>query len=547
MHVNQESEAKNAPRWSRKAVHAPAGKPYRLVYEHRPSSMGELLLEMRRWSDREILVQGDRRVRAFEFERLVAQAARRVRDSGLSAGDRVLLLGFNSIEWVCLFWALQSIGAVAALGNAWWSREEIAGAIGLVGPKLIIANENFGLPQSVPLAAFFESFDDEAEAELTLPHIEEDDPALILFSSGTTGSPKGVLMSQRAVVGNLQNLLVLTGTLPHELPADHVGTKNLLTVPLFHGAGVQTMCSTFLQGGTVILLRGKFDAGEALDLIQTERVTVWGGIPTMVIRALEHPRMATADVSSVRSIPLGGAAVSPELSTRIPQAFPGVKQNVGSLYGLTEAGGILASGKGRDISDHPGRVGKPLPVVEIRIENPDSSGAGEIIARTPTIPDGYLGEGPIADADGWVASGDIGKVDKDGWLYVVGRSKDVIIRGGENIASANVERCLNLHPNVQEVAVLALPHADLGEEVGAAVVLRPDAGDVSEEDLRSFTREHLASYEVPTRWWFRSLPLPLNAMGKVARKVLLDEWLSRLAEDVPSGDGSPASEAGARV
>ncbi|GAA1779982.1 class I adenylate-forming enzyme family protein [Pseudarthrobacter sulfonivorans] len=545
MEDRHEYGSHETPRWSRHAVPAPAGKPYKRVYEHRPSSMGELLLEMRRWSDREILVQGDRRLQTREFEQLVAAAAQRMRDRGVGPGDRVMLLGFNSIEWVCAFWALQSLGAVAALGNAWWSREEINGAISLLSPKIVIANNNFGLAGSVPFSELFESSDLEPAGELTITHVNEDDPALVLFSSGTTGSPKGVLMSQRAVVGNLQNLLVLTGRLPNELPAEHVGTRNLLTVPLFHGAGVQTMCSTFLQGGTVTLLRGKFDAGEVLDLIESERITVWGGIPTMVIRALEHPRMATADVSSVKSIPLGGAAVSAELRARIPKAFPGVKKKVGSLYGLTEAGGILASGTGSDISDHPGRVGKPLPVVEIRIDKRDAGGIGEISARTPTVPDGYLGEGPIADPEGWVASGDLGRVDEDGWLYVVGRSKEIIIRGGENIASANVERCLTSHPGVGEAAVIALPHAELGEEVGAAVLLRPEADAVTESDLTAFAREHLANYEVPTRWWFRSTPLPLNAMGKVARKVLLEEWPTENAER-PRLEEAAAPGAGGR-
>jgi long-chain acyl-CoA synthetase len=245
----------------------------------------------------------------------------------------------------------------------------------------------------------------------------------------------------------------------------------------------------------------------------------------MVTRVLDHPDFTGRDVSSVSSVPMGGSAVSPELRNRVATAFPGVKSRVGSLYGLTEAGGVLAAGSGKDVAGRPGCVGRALPVVELRIANPDGDGIGEIQARTPTSTGGYLGEdGALADPDGWINSGDLGRIDEDGWLYVTGRSKDVIIRGGENVGAVHVEERLLTHPDVLEAAVVALPHADLGEEVAAAIVLRPDAA-VQVADLEAHARQGLARYEVPTAWWVRAASLPLNASGKVLRREVRREWL----------------------
>ena len=180
-------------------------------------------------------------------------------------------------------------------------------------------------------------------------------------------------------------------------------------MPLFHLAGIQTSCPALLTGGTVVFLSGRFDPAEVLPLIERERVRVWGSVPTMVSRVLDHPDLACRDVSSLRSVPMGGAAVSPELRQRVAASFPGVRAGAGSLYGLTEAGGVLAAGSGRDLDDRPGCVGRALPVVELRIAPAGPDGVGEIQARTPTQTDGYLGDPePLADPDGWISTGDLG-------------------------------------------------------------------------------------------------------------------------------------------
>jgi len=194
------------------------------------------------------------------------------------------------------------------------------------------------------------------------------------------------------------------------------------------------------------------------------------------------------------------------------------------MYGLTEVGGVLATGSGDDVQGRPGCVGRPLSTVEIRLSNAEASGIGEIMARTPTATCGYLGDpSRLDDADGWIATGDLGRFDEDGRLYIVGRSKDMIIRGGENVASVHVERCLRTHPAVAEVAVVGLPHADLGEEVAAAVVIRTGAS-ATEEELRVHAASQLARFEVPSRWWLRHEPLPTNATGKVLKREVTAVW-----------------------
>jgi long-chain acyl-CoA synthetase len=450
----------------------------------------------------------------------------------LSPGDRVMLQGFNRIEWVVCFWALHCLGVTVALGNAWWSAQETADAIRLVSPRLVIAERDAPTPspakvswltfaQAVELAGQLAA--SKAEPPLRITPVDEEAAAVIIFSSGTTGEPKGAVLSHRAVIANIQSLLQMTGRLPSQLDASHSGTVNLVTMPLFHQGGMQISVMTLLTGGTVVFLRGKFDPVEVLQVMQSEKVRAWGSVPTMVSRVLQHPAFASYDTHSVSSIQMGGAPIPHELREQVAIGFPNSRRRVGSMYGLTETG-VVATGAGADIADRPGCVGRPLPMAEIVIAHPDSHGVGEIKVRTASAMTGYLNEpAPIADADGWIASGDLGRFDDEGRLYVVGRSKDMIIRGGENVASAHVERCIRTHPDVLEVAVVPLPHADLGEEVAAAVVLKPGSSPTVEE-LKAHLADRLARFEIPSRWWLRHDPLPLNATGKVVKLDVLARW-----------------------
>jgi long-chain acyl-CoA synthetase len=547
------------PRWGREVAPGTAGGHPCLVYARRPGSLVQLLSGAGRWAEREFLVQGERRLSYGAFTGAVARVAAHLRGLGVRPGERIMLLGFNQIEWVVAFWAAQALGAVTVLGNAWWSEAETASALDQAAPVLVLASQPaaaeqpasaarvLGLDALRPLVDASGPAAPGLAAPGPLP-VTEDDPALIMFSSGTTGTARGVVMSHRSVIANLQNLLVLTGRLPAELPPGHPGTVSLLTVPLFHLAGIQTSCTTLLTGGKLVFLSGRFDPAEVLRLIEHERVRVWGSVPTMVSRVLDHPDLARRDLSSLRSVPMGGAAVSPELRHRVATSFPGVKSGAGSLYGLTEAGGVLAAGSGPDLDGRPGCVGRALPVVELRIAGPGPDGTGEIQARTPTATDGYLGDPvPLADPEGWISTGDLGRIGAPGWLYVTGRSKDIIIRGGENIACAHVEQALLRHPDVLEAAVVGLPDADLGEEVGAVAVLRPGARAGAAE-LHGHARSELARFEQPARWWLRRDPLPVNATGKILRREIRSAWLARGGGDLTdlSGQAGPAPGGNAR-
>jgi acyl-CoA synthetase (AMP-forming)/AMP-acid ligase II len=245
----------------------------------------------------------------------------------------------------------------------------------------------------------------------------------------------------------------------------------------------------------------------------------------MIGRVIDHPDLSLRDTSSLRSVTVSGTHVSPQLIDQVRQAFPTARRNAGTIYGMTEAGGTLTAATGKDLASRPGTVGRPFPVVELKIKDPDSSGKGEIVARSPTNMTGYLGsaEPSVVDAAGWLHTGDIGRIDDEGYLFIEGRIKDVIIRGGENIACPNVEAALGQHPAVADVAVIGLPDDEFGEVVAAVVVLR-DGVEVRADDLEAFASESLAYFEVPSRWWLRREQLPTNATGKVVKQALREAW-----------------------
>lgn len=527
------TEQSSPPRWGRDIeVTTALGYPCRM-YTPRPRALAELLLDARRWRGREFIVQGEQRLSFEAFEAAVAGAAQRLREAGLGQGGRVFLHGNNRVGWLLGFWAAQVLGAATVLGNTFWSDGETEAALDKARPGLVVTDR-------APDEALFQGrrvvgFDAlEAEigagdgAELPSCDVDGEDLAIVMFSSGTMGAATGVKMTHRGVIANIHNVLALTGRLPDELPNDLTkggqGTVSLLASPLFHLAGIQIQINTLLTGGKLVFLDGRFEPAGALRVIERERVRVWGGIPAMVARVIDAPGFADFDTSSVASISMGGAAITQELRDKIAAAFPATAKRVGSLYGCTEAGGVLAAGSGRDTDGKPGCVGRALPVVELRIDKPDGEGVGEIVARTPTLTAGFLGDDtPPADAEGWVRSGDLGRLDGDGFLYVVGRSKDIIIRGGENIAAGHVEKQLLSHPDVLEAAVVAVPDDELGEEVGARLVLAaPDA--VTEADLADYLSGRLGRFEIPTHWRFGTEPLPLNPSGKVDKGRIVAEW-----------------------
>lgn len=499
-------------------------------YRRRPESLAHLLGDLSRWADRVALVAGDRRITYAEHLEDIDAVALELTRRGVGPGDRVMVLAANSPEWVTAFWAVVRVGAVVVLGNAWWSASEITHAIASVRPALVVADERRAAMLASDQAVLSVDRVRELMAEQPSGRVRDervpadDDDAMVIFTSGTEGKAKGVRLSHRSVVSNVQNLLVRTRRLPNALPADHQGTVSLMCLPLFHIGGIQTLIAGQLSGGRMLFLDGRFDPEEVLGLIQRERVRFFGGVPTMISRVLDCPSLPDYDTSSIVSIAMGGSMVVPELAERIKRGFPSAQKSVTSIYGQTEGGGALTAAGGTDLLDRPGCVGKPLPLTEMRILTPDADGVGEILVHSPTLMTGFVDGAPTPiDPEGWLHTGDLGRFDEDGYLYIVGRSREIIIRAGENIAPGNVENRLLAHPAVQDVAVVALPHPDLGEEVGAAVVLRPGA-TVGVAELTAFAAEELARFEIPSRWWIGIDALPLNATQKVSKRDIVATW-----------------------
>jgi long-chain acyl-CoA synthetase len=474
----------------------------------------------------------------FDHEAAVGRVTAHLAGLGIGVGDRVAILAANCPEWVVTFFATLELGAIAVPCNGWWSEEEVAHACTIAGPAVIVADA----PRAdrLPVGSRVVLMDDlrrsangdgptEGVPDAAIAE-DEDRPAVILFTSGTTGFAKGVTLSHRAVVANVQNLLVVSRRLPHQLLDDHPASVTLTGLPFFHIGAIQMLLRPFMSGARLVFPEGKFDAGEVLRLMETERVNSWAAVPTMVERVLAHPDLATRDVTSVRGIVLGGAPVSTELLERLSEAFPNAARGVGQVYGLSEAGGVISSGVAKDLANHRGSSGRVVPVAEVQIADPDDQGVGEILARSPAVMDGYWGdaEDPVLTPEGWLRTGDLGWIDDEGFLYVTGRKKDMIIRGGENIAPSRIESCLLECPGVREAAIVGLAHRELGEEVGAIVVLEASV-KTSAEDLEAFVRPNLAHFEVPARWWLRSDELPKNDAGKILKYRLREEWAARLA------------------
>jgi long-chain acyl-CoA synthetase len=514
--------------WGTTLVRDESGPYPRQVYDRRRTSMCQLLLDARRWRGRIFVRQGDRTLSYSGLEPSVAAAAQRLAAAGVTQGSVVLLSAVSSIEWVVAFWAVLAGGGCVALGNFWWSPSELAGAIADLQPVLVIADAPRLMLVPAGVAALgIDSMDPAALAgadELVAAEVAEDDPAMIVFTSGSTGRPKGAILSHRGIIAAHHNLLLRTGRLPHMLDADSRAVVSLLTSPLFHLGGVGPLITGMLVGGKVVFLSGKFDAVEVLELIQSEHVTVWGGVPTTMQRVLALPSVGSYDTSTLRTVGLGGAPMPPGLLARVQEVFPNVSRGISEVYGMTETNGVVASAAGRVLDERPGTAGRPMPGVEVRIRDPDARGDGEILVRGPTVMLGYAGDPPGAslDDEGFFATGDVGRLDGDGYLYVTGRAKDVIIRGGENIAAVHVEEAIASHPLVREVAVVGLAHEDLGEEVGAAVVAT-DA--LKGGELRAHLAGIVGYFEIPTRWWLTRSDLPTTAFGKIDKKRVKREWI----------------------
>jgi acyl-CoA synthetase (AMP-forming)/AMP-acid ligase II len=512
--------APSLQRWGHEiTIEQVKGVPFR-IYSRRPRRIEEILAFADRWGSRPHIVQGGRELTFDGLRSAVGRKARYLSESGVTRRQRVLILGWNSPDWIVNFWACLAVGAVPVLANAWWSEVEVGAALRLTQPVLTLADPHGAA--KLPSACSQGRWEADTDGDSTIPDLadrsqDEDDPGIVIFTSGTEGRPKAAVLPHRSLLANLQMLLHISHRLPHELTADS-GDVALHTGPLFHIGGSQMLLRSVTVGNTIVMPTGRFDPGEALELIERHEVTRWAAVPTMASRLISHPDARTRDLRSLRALTLGGAPIHPELLERIAAVLPGVNTGVPSGYGLTENGGQATAASGRDTVARPGTAGRPLPCVELRLEPRDGVTDGEILVRSPTQMSGYAGtvESPIDD-DGWLHTGDLGRFDDEGYLWITGRCKDLIIRGGENIAPAAVEQALMSIPGVAEAAVIGVPHSDLGEEVVAFVV---ENGQHTPETLSETLRGSVASFAVPTQWHLQQESLPVNHTGKVDKPAL---------------------------
>ncbi|MFE1782817.1 class I adenylate-forming enzyme family protein [Streptomyces sp. NPDC059506] len=503
------------------------------VFRDRERSLGRVLADSVRHGDAEYIVTEDRRITFARHAAQVASLARALREQhGVGRGDRVALLAANSPEWVIAFWAAQSLGAVTVAFNSWWSPREVAYALGHSRPSVVFADARRAAAlegADVPVLSMEEDVPRlSADPGVELPRVEvdEDDPAAILYTSGTTGRPKGAVHSHRnlvAVIGYHRLNDALAAALGAPGP-----NRYLLALPLFHIASLHNLAVPRLAtGSTVVMYQGAFDADRVLRLVERERVTHWGAVPTMAARLLEHGGLDRYDLSSLTAFALASAPSSAALKERLREALPVARRSLVDSYGLTESCTSAAVATADLLERFPGTLGYPTVTVSVEVRDPlgqvlPEGEEGEIHLRSPFNMLGYWEDPEATEAaigpDGWLRTGDIGTM-RGGMLYLTSRRSDLILRGGENVYPAEVEHALDEHPDVAECVVMGLPHADLGQEVAAVVVLR-EGSPATEEELRAFLAERLAYFKVPARWKVTTERLPRNATGKVVRRAV---------------------------
>ncbi len=518
--------------------------------------------------DRTFLVYENERVSFEAFYRAVSSLARELQAQGVAKGDRVAVIMRNLPEWPVTFYAAAVLGAVATPLNAWWTGPELEYGLVDSGAKVAVvdaeryarlaehlhlcpdlqtvyvsrATEEIANPKVRTLESVIggpNSWADLPDQTLPMAEIAPDDPAAIFYTSGTTGKPKGALASNRNITSNVMaaafsgaRTFVRRGEAPPTPDPAAPQRSMLMTVPLFHVTGCFAVLGPTLVSGAKLVLMRKWDPVRAFELIERERINATGGVPTIAWQLIEHPRRGEFDLSSLESVSYGGAPSAPELVRKIVSTFP--QSAPGNGWGMTETSATFTHHAGEDYQNRPDSCGPALPVCDMKIVRADGTDAqpdevGELWAYGPNVVIGYWNK-PEATAvtfvDGWVKTGDLAKIDEEGFCYIVDRAKDMLIRGGENIYCVEVENALYDHPAVMDAAVVPLSHKTLGEEPAAVVTLKPGA-HATEDELRGFVAERLAAFKVPVLIEFRHETLPRNPNGKILKAELKQELAGR--------------------
>ncbi len=523
------------------------------TYVNAPQSLRELWQASATFADNDYLVYQDERLTYAQAHVQVAAIASWLKAQGVQPGDRVGIAMRNYPEWLLGYWAIASMGAVVVGLNAWWIGPEMVYGLNDSAPAVLICDEERlarvlehrdEIPDmifiGVRLAEVIDGVVPWSELTAnpgTLPEvtIDPDSDVCIFYTSGTTGSPKGAQLTHRGCVANVMNLAFWAATL--ELVAQRAGKtatdpeaevatmSALVTTPLFHVTANNCVAHGATLAGGKLVHMYRWDAGEALRLIEAERITNLTGVPVMAREVISHPDFATTDTSSLVSLGGGGAQLQPDLVSKIDKAVDTARPNTG--YGMTETCGVITAISADYFVDKPESAGPALPVYDVKCVDDDGNEVprgetGELWVKGAPVIRGYINR-PDDTAetitDGWLHTGDIAYIDEDNFIFIVDRKKDMVIRGGENIYCAEVESTIHENSNVAECVVFGVPDQRLGEEVGAAVFLK-EGCSLTADELRSHCAERISRHKLPRYIWFTDEALPRNANGKFMKRDL---------------------------
>ncbi|HJM29023.1 MAG: class I adenylate-forming enzyme family protein [Acidimicrobiales bacterium] len=529
-----------------------------LSYKNQVPSLRELWLASKHFDDRDYLVYEEERITYTEAHQQVANVANWLLSQGVTSGDRVAIAMRNYPEWMIGYWACVSIGVACVGMNAWWATPELAYAIEDATPKAIIVDEE-RLAQLPTLSEMSESiriiavraqnsdprvthWDSVVDGKTELPEmtIHPDTDACIFYTSGTTGRPKGAQLTHRGCVANAMSLAFanivqakassLVGESSSEPQRERKVQQPsaLVITPLFHVTANNCVAHSMTMAGGKLVHMYKWDPGKALTLIESEKITTMSGVPVMSRELISHPNFSSTDTSSLKSVGGGGAQLQPDLVEKIETTVATARPSTG--YGMTETSGIITAIAADFFLDKPESAGPAMPCFEAQCFDdegiPVESGElGELWVRGAQVIRGYLNR-PEATSEtitnGWLHTGDIARIDDEGFIYIVDRKKDMVLRGGENIYCAEVESVIFEHSSVGEVSVFGVLDDRLGEEVGAAVHLINDV-TLTADELRSFLSSRMAKHKIPRFIWFTESPLPRNASGKFLKRELREK------------------------
>lgn len=528
------------------------GSPMR-VFTEAPANLRDVWLASRAHSSRDYLVYEQERWTYDQAHQEVASIAAWLHEQGLRKGDRVAVAMRNYPEWMLCYWACVASGLAVVGMNAWWVEDEMAYGLEDSLPRVIFADEErlqrlanikSRFPDLTVVAVRaeppFEGALSYATVKAQAPALPEvsldpDEDACIFYTSGTTGRPKGAQLTHRGCVHNILNMAFWGSALTlatcraqgiePPAPEDVPPPAGLVTTPLFHVTANNCLAHRTTVAGGKLVHTYRWDPGEALRLIEKEKINGITGVPVMARELISHPDFHKYDTSSLASVGGGGAQLQPDLVSKIDETVETARPGTG--YGMTETCGIITSIGGDYFLDRPHSAGPAMPTFEVRIVdaegNPQPQGeTGELWVRGAPVIKGYLNR-PEATAetitDGWLHTGDVARLDEHGFIYIVDRIKDMVLRGGENIYCSEVETVLHTLDGVAECSVFGVPDDRLGEEVGVAIYA---SAPLTAEGIRDHCRQHMAKHKIPRYVWILEAPLPRNANGKFLKRELRD-------------------------